>query len=166
MTAATNPVDAGIAFRAAMYDACKTIFTPEADFLVVTRTVPSVAAEDMVLIGSLDGLREDAPNSGSQRTQDWDLSLDINTYAWRPGGGDIEQDADDKAFTAAANYLSRIAEHVRRSSPNGDTTLGDKVMWCRLESFNSIPGREQAANGIGRMWEFAGTFVARSRVTG
>lgn len=168
MTAASNPVDAGIAFRAAMYVACKTLFTPEAEHLVVTRTFPSAATEDMVLIGSLDGLRDrgDDPRSSSLRTQDWDLSLDIHTYAFRAGGGDTEQDADDQAYEAAGGYLNRIAEYVRRSSPNGDTTLGGKVMWSGLESFTTEPGRVTAAQGTGRMWEFIGTFVARSRVTG
>ncbi len=167
MTAASNPVDAGIAFRAAMYDACKTLFTPEAQHLIVTRTFPSVATEDMVLIGSLDGLRNNEdPRSSSQRTQDWDLSLDIHTYAFRAGGGDAEQEADDQAYEAAGTYMSRIAEYVRRSTPNGDTTLGGKVMWSGLESFTTEPGRVSAAQGTGRMWEFIGTFVARSRVTG
>lgn len=165
MSPATNPIDAGVAFRAAMFAAAKAIFADE-DYIYVTRTVIAEAAEDIVLIGELAGIREDAPNSASQRTQDWDLSLDISTYAVRAGSVDVEQDADADAFAAAASYLSRIAEHVRRSAPNGDTTLGGIAMWCRLESFQAIPGRAQADSGVGRMWEFSGTFVARSRVTG
>ena len=164
MSTAPNPVDAGVAFRAAMFAAAQDLFTEP--HIYVTRTVIARNASDIVLIGAMDGLRDDAPNSGSQRTQDWDLSLDVQCYAFRAGGADVEQKADDDAFAAAGGYLSRLAEFVRRSGPDGDTTLGGSVMWCRMESFNTIPGRHQADNGIGRMWEFVGTFVARSRVTG
>lgn len=165
MSTATNPVDAGIAFRTAMFDAIRTIFAAD-EYIYVTRTVIAKQSEDIVLLGAVDGIREDAPNSASLRTQDWDLSIDVHAYAVRAGGADVEQKADDDAYAAAASYLSRVAEYVRRQSPNGDTTLGGTVMWCRMESFNTVPGSAQSASGVGRMWEFIGTFVARSRVTG
>lgn len=165
MTTASNPVDAGSAFRAAIFDAAKQVFVDE-PHVYVTRTVIARNASDIVLIGAMQGFREDAPNSASQRTQDWDLSIDVSTYAFRAGGSDVEQQADEDAYTAAAGYLSRVAEYVRRAAPDGDTTLGSCVMWCRMESFNAVPGREQTDAGVGRMWELIGTFVARSRVTG
>lgn len=165
MTAATNPIDAGLAFRSALFNAAKTVHAGSPHVLV-TRTFLKAAGHDMVVIGGIEGGHEDAPRSGSQRTQDWDMACDVHAYAFRAGGADAEQSADDEAFTAASGYLSALAEYVRRSGPDGDITLGGTVMWCLMESFNTVPGRDQAASGVGRMWEFIGTFVARSRVTG
>ena len=166
MTAATNPVDAGLAYRAALFDAAKAVHAG-AEHVLVTRTFLKSAGQDMIVIGNVEGgLADDAPRSGSQRIQDWDLACDVHAYAFRAGGADAEQSADAEAFEAASNYLSAIAEYVRRTGPEGDTTLGGTVMWCRMESFTTVPGRDQAATGVGRMWEFIGTFIARARVTG
>lgn len=167
MSAASNPIDVGSAFRGAMFDAAKAIFASE-PHVYVSHTNLGRDAKDVVLIGVLDGAHDmgEDPMSMSQRSQYWDLSLDVHTYAFRAGGADIEQQCDAQAYEAAASLMSRIAENVRRSSPEGDTTLGGTVMWCRLESFTTTPGQVQAQQGIGRMWEFVGTFVARVRVTG
>lgn len=167
MTAASNPIDAGNAFRQAMFTVAKGLFADE-PHVYVSHTNLGRDAKDVVLIGVLDGShdQESDPLSMGRRTQDWDLSLDVHTYAFRAGGADIEQQCDADAYEAASSLMSRIAEYVRRSSPEGDTTLGGTALWCRLESFTTTPGQAQANQGTGRMWEFVGTFVARVRVTG
>lgn len=166
MSAATNPIDAGSAFREAMYKAAVDLFPEES--IYVSHTNLGQDAEDVVLIGALDGTRDQESRlmSASQRSQDWDYALDVHSYAFRAGGADEAQECDAEAFTAASEYMARIAEHVRRGAPDGDTTLGGTVMWCFLESMNTTPGEVSVAGGIGRMWEFVGTFVARVRVSG
>lgn len=156
-----NPIDAGRAIRAALLETATELFKDEPHILVTPTFLGPYTANDVVLIGQIDGAGEYATMS-ARRSEEWTHTIDIVTYAFR--AGDVE--ADNEAYEAASSYLSTLAEHVRRVAPHGDTTLGGLVHTCRMASFTSEAGKVQAENGTGRMWEFVGKFETKSRVTG
>lgn len=163
MSPALNPIDAGSAFRAGFTAAAKERFAGSPHVLVAT-TIATESAEDIVLIGGTSGSREGDLGSMGQRTQDWDIALEVSTYAIRYG---VDEDATDtEAYDAASGMLSDLAEMVRRDAAGSDTTLGGAVMWCRMENYETTAGRQVAESGVGRLWEFTAVFVARSRTSG
>lgn len=151
---------AGMAFKAALYEAIKTLFAddPEAkDVLVCPGAPGNFAPDDIVAVTRLE-VQQDFATMGANRGREETLTVDVVFSCLINGDGEQELPAQQRAF----DLLGKIEYYVRMT----DTTLGGTVRHCLLTGVQTDGQTPDEYLQAGRGVDVVATFTARNRVRG
>jgi hypothetical protein len=151
-------------FRAALFDACVTLFAADTDpYTLVVRGLPSFAnAQDVVAVGAVTTSQEFATFSSSARTREETLTCQIDFYSFRPGGDAMEEVVEARAW----EMLDAVAEYVRVTNTElkSDAYPSGIVRHCFLSDAASDAATDPDVLAKGRMHVISATFTAQNRV--
>ncbi|MHC6176238.1 hypothetical protein [Glutamicibacter sp. X7] len=151
---------AGLAFKAALYQACKDLLAADPDtkdVLVCPGTPGSFQPADIVAVTRLE-VQQDFAAMGTNRSREETLAVDIVFSCLIEGDGEQELPAQQRAF----DLLGKIEHHVRMT----DTTLGGTVRHCLLTGVQTDGQTPDEYLHAGRGVDVIATFTARNRVRG
>lgn len=152
------------AFRAALFDACVSLFAADTDpYTLVVRGLPSFAnAQDVVAVGAVTTSQEFATFSSSARTREETLTCQIDFYSFRPGGDAMEEVVEARAWA----MLDSVAEYVRVTNTElkPDPDSAGIVRYCFLSDAASDAATDPDVLAKGRMHVISATFTAMNRV--
>lgn len=156
MSTATAADEFKYNFFSAIKDLMAT--TPDtANVLVVYGYPDTYVPEDVIEFSTVSSVQSYGPSSGTNRSRDETLTLDVFITCQRGGGQEMELVCAQRAY-----QLLRMIETYARVT---DTTIGGTVRWCFLTQQQSMGHTDPTVLEQGRVIEITATFTATARVS-
>lgn len=147
---------AAVAFKNALYDHAVTLWAADPAIDVSYGHPGQNQADDIVAF--MDWSGEQQPVTLTPRRQREEiLRVTVQFSIYRGGGRSEEKVCTDRLI----ELLGALEKYTRVT----DTTLGDVVRYCFLESFESTGATDPATLSAGRLIEATAVFAAANRVT-
>jgi len=148
-------VSVGPQVKAALYNACVSLYASQADVQVAYGHPGTAMANDIVSVGNVSSRQEIATMAPS-RPREETITIEVTYSVYRGGGADQEQVVTERAYA----LLALLETQTRLT----DTTLGGIVRWCYLTDIRCDGETEPDLIAQGRVVELTATFEARARL--